>query len=70
MHLTCARFRYLKEHPDQVLPHEISALKATLTWERRSAAAFRAVKTKRQKYAIWPTRGRAYQATRCDTPRS
>lgn len=54
--MTAARYNYLKQHPDEVKPDELGYFEQTKLWEKRSAAAKRAVETKRAKYTTWPTR--------------
>lgn len=53
--MTAARFKILKLFPEQIQDHERAEFERTLAWERRSAAARKAVETKRRKYKRWPT---------------
>lgn len=61
MIMTAARFKELKA--DRTLiscQEEEAAFERNLAWEVRSARAKTAVRTKRAKYATWPTRDRKH----------
>lgn len=60
--MTAARFRELKADRSLISSREEEAeFERTLTWEIRSARAFRAVATKRRKYTKWPTRNKDHK---------
>lgn len=53
--ITARRFDELKAGA-KIQPNEEQDYQSLLRWEKRSAAAKRAVQTKRRKYKAWPTK--------------
>lgn len=61
--ITVNRFQQLKNGDKPTSEAEAIDFKNSLTHEKRSQAAYKAVATKRKKYKKWPTRKRVLALT-------